>query len=123
MDQKNISINKTARYFTLGNPNEKIETIWFLCHGYGQLANYFLKNFEILNNGKNLLVAPEGLHRFYLNGFGGRVGASWMTREDRLNDIKDYIGFLDQLYLEIVNPFKSRNIKINVLGFSQGTPI
>ncbi|HET6244880.1 MAG TPA: dienelactone hydrolase family protein, partial [Bacteroidia bacterium] len=64
---------------------------------------------------------PEGLHRFYLGGYSGRVGASWMTKEDRMNDIKDYIHFLDDLYLEILNSFNGRKVKINVLGFSQGT--
>ena len=64
MQQKNISITKTARYFILGDASEKIEEVWFVCHGYAQLANYFIKNFEVLDNGKNLIVAPEGLSRF-----------------------------------------------------------
>ena len=120
MNEKNITVNKTARYFTLGESGDQINSIWFICHGYGQLASYFLRNFEVLNNGKNLLVAPEGLHRFYLKGYSDRVGASWMTKEDRLNDIKDYINFLDSLYQEVISPFKGRKVKINVLGFSQG---
>ena len=120
MNEKNITVNKTARYFILGESGDQINSIWFICHGYGQLASYFLRNFEVLNNGKNLLVAPEGLHRFYLKGYSDRVGASWMTKEDRLNDIKDYINFLDALYQEVISPFKGRKVKINVLGFSQG---
>lgn len=120
MEEKNIIIRKTARYFTLGEINDKIENIWFICHGYGHLANYFLRNFQILDNGKNLLIGPEGLHRFYLKDHADRVGASWMTREDRLNDIKDYTNFLDDLYKEILGQFKGRKVKINVLGFSQG---
>ena len=36
-------------------------------------------------------MAPEGLSRFYLEGFSGKVGATWMTREDRLNDIDNYL--------------------------------
>lgn len=120
MNKKDITVSKTARYFTLGEANDETRCVWFICHGYGHLANYFLQNFEILNNDKNLLVAPEGLHRFYLNGYSGRVGASWMTKEERLNDIKDYTNFLDDVYKEIISSFKGRAVKVNVLGFSQG---
>jgi predicted esterase len=121
MQQKNISVQKTARYFVLGEASEKIEQIWFVCHGYGQLANYFIQNFDSLNDGKQLIIAPEGLHRFYWKEFSGRVVASWMTKEDRASDIHDYINYLDAVYSEVLSQFKGRKIKINVLGFSQGT--
>ena len=121
MIQKNIIIPKTARYFVLGEASEQIEEVWFVCHGYGQLANYFIKKFEILNNGKNLIAAPEALHRFYLKDFTGRVGASWMTKEDRSEEIADYINYLDAVYKEVLSQFKNKKIKINVLGFSQAT--
>lgn len=121
MQQKNISITKTARYFILGDASDEIEQIWFVCHGYAQLANYFIKNFEVLDNGKNLIVAPEGLSRFYWKGFSDRVVASWMTREDRESDIEDYINFLNSVYTEVCSSLKNKNVRINVLGFSQGT--
>ncbi|MDQ3191725.1 MAG: serine hydrolase family protein [Bacteroidota bacterium] len=121
MKEHHISVRKTGRYFISGQIDDtKIKNVWIVCHGYGQLAKYFLRNFEVLNNGENLLIAPEGLHRFYLKGYTDRVGASWMTKEDRLNDIKDYTNFLDDLYTEILGSFKGREVKINVLGFSQG---
>jgi hypothetical protein len=91
MVKKNIIVTKTARYFISGEPSESIEQVWFVCHGYAQLANYFIRNFEILNDGKNLIIAPEGLNRFYWKGFSDRVVASWMTKEDREDDIKDYL--------------------------------
>ncbi len=121
MIQKNITIPKTARYFVLGEVSEKIEEIWFVCHGYGQLANYFIKKFEVLNNGKNLIVAPEALHRFYWKDFNGRVGASWMTKEDRKEEITDYINYLDVVYTDVLSQFKNKKVKINVFGFSQAT--
>ncbi|MBA3706662.1 MAG: hypothetical protein H0W84_12405 [Bacteroidetes bacterium] len=122
MQQKNIIIPKTARYFMLGEANEHIETIWFVCHGYAQLANYFIKNFEAIKTDKNLIVAPEGLHRFYWQGFSGKIVASWMTKEDRNEDIKDYINYLDAVYTEVLKPFRRKNkkVKINIFGFSQG---
>ncbi|MBN8695770.1 MAG: phospholipase [Bacteroidetes bacterium] len=120
MFQKNIIVPKTARYFVLGEVSERTEEIWIVCHGYAQLANYFIRNFEILNDGKRVIVAPEGLHRFYWQGFSGRVVASWMTREDRLEDINDYCNFLDVVYNEVISSF-NKNVKVNVLGFSQGS--
>lgn len=121
MQQKNIIVSKTARYFISGEASERTEQIWFVCHGYAQLANYFIQNFDPLNNGKSLIIAPEGLHRFYWKEFSGRVAASWMTREDRAADITDYVNYLDQVYNEVLSEFKGRKVKINVLGFSQGT--
>ncbi|MBL4704433.1 MAG: hypothetical protein JKY54_07920 [Flavobacteriales bacterium] len=119
MEKHKIDITTSARYFTLGDPeNEEIEEIWFVLHGYGQLANYFLKRFEVLDNGKRLIVAPEGLNRFYWNGFSGRVVASWMTKEDREVDIINYVHYLDAIYNELVG---DRKVKIRLLGFSQGT--
>lgn len=119
MKRTTIQTSKTARYFTLGELSESTKTIWVVCHGYGQLANYFLRNFNVLENEETVIIAPEGFHRYYLNGFSGRVGASWMTKEDRLNDIKDYIAFLDKIIEEATSGL-SQQITINCLGFSQG---
>lgn len=121
MEQKNITVPKTARYFTIGEVSEQTETIWFVCHGYGQLANYFIQNFHALDPRKHFIVAPEGLHRFYWERFSGRVVASWMTKEDRASDILDYVNYLDAVYTEVMAQFSNRKVKVNVLGFSQGT--
>ena len=118
---KSISIRKTARYCVMGEPGPETRHVWFVCHGYGQLASDFITSFEPLNDGQNLIVAPEALHRFYLHGGNGKVGASWMTREDRLNDIDDYIHYLDAVYSEIIENLDAKNVKITALGFSQGT--
>ena len=119
MIENQIVTQKKGRYFLSQDPNDKIEQLWIVCHGYGQLANYFLKWFNPIINDKILIVAPEGFHRFYLEGFSGKVGASWMTKEDRLNDITDYKNFLDKVMLEIT-PLLNSACYIHALGFSQG---
>ncbi len=121
MQENHIKVAKTARYFQLGEVGSALKQVWFVCHGYGQLAGYFLKHFELLDNGERLIIAPEGLSRFYMNGFYGRIGASWMTREDRLNDIKDYVIFLDAVYQQVFEQVDRSSVKVSVLGFSQGT--
>lgn len=110
-----IESKKTARFFTLGNLS-KSNSILIALHGYGQLPEYFARKFQKLSENGVFLVFPEGFHRFYLNGTSGRVGASWMTKEDRLSDIKDNISYLQQV-LEI---HLSMNLPISILGFSQG---
>ena len=121
MQENHIKVAKTARYFQLGEVGSEIREVWFVCHGYGQNADHFLKHFEFLDNGARLIIAPEGLSRFYLNGFSGRIGASWMTRVDRLNDIKDYVLFLDAIYQQIFEKLDRSSVKVSALGFSQGT--
>lgn len=114
-----ISFEYSARFHTLGQVSEDIEQLWFVCHGHGQLAKYFIRKFEALNDGKTLVVAPEGLSRYYLEGFTGRVGATWMTKEDRLADIENYLTYLDRVFNSIKSQLKP-NVQVNLLGFSQG---
>ncbi len=120
MKKNHISVTKTARYYTLGELNEEIENVWFVCHGYGQLAEYFIKHFQALDDGKTYIIAPEGLSRFYLGEFTGRVGATWLTRDDRELDIKDYMNFFDQLLMPIIAGEKYLKVRFHFLGFSQG---
>jgi predicted esterase len=116
-EKREITIEKTARYFVHGVDITKAKRVWFVLHGYGQLAEYFIRSFGHLDPSENFVIAPEGFHRFYLEGFTGRVGASWMTKKERLDDIDDYVKYLDRLYdcQQI-----SSNSEIILLGFSQG---
>jgi predicted esterase len=50
-----------------------------------------------------------------------RVGATWMTREDREHEIADYVAYLEQLSAEIRRHLAGAGPRIVVLGFSQGT--
>jgi predicted esterase len=120
MKQFNKVVRKTARYFQLGEFTAETRHVWLVCHGYGQLASYFLKKFECIAAPDTVIIAPEGLHRFYTDGTGGRVGASWMTKEDRLDDIRDYIYFLDELDVTIMANLRGNAVNYHVLGFSQG---
>lgn len=107
---------KTFRYETL-NEESKGDTVLYVLHGYGQLAKFFIKKFQSLDK-TLLIVAPEGMHRFYKNGNSGRVGASWMTKESRHTDIDDNIDWLTQLDKLITEKFEIN--KRILLGFSQG---
>jgi predicted esterase len=97
--------------------------MWLVCHGYGQMASRFLGHFAVLDDGSRLIVAPEGLSRFYL-GAGvspdEKVGASWMTPEDRLSEIDDYVAYLDAVYADVGGAGGAVGVTLHALGFSQG---
>ncbi len=118
--EHHLSVTKTARYHTLGELTEATREVWFVCHGYGQLASFFIKHFTDLDDGTRYIVAPEALSRFYLGSPGERVGATWMTREDRLAEITDYVAYLEQLQGRVFSVVSREKVTVTVLGFSQG---
>jgi predicted esterase len=120
MQQHHFPVPRTARYFTLGSSGTHLRQVWFVYHGYGELAQEFLEHFELLDDGQRLVIAPEGLSRFYTDHDGGTVGASWMTREDRLAEIADYVSYLDSLYTHVFKRVDRASVTVYVLGFSQG---
>ena len=126
-----IVVPRTARYCTLGPTHGFPRELWFVCHGYGQLAPRFIRQFASLDDRTRLIVAPEGLSRFYLDPIpkrrhdpSPRVGATWMTREDRelmIADNIDYVSYLERVADEVRHSLTGAAPRIVVLGFSQGT--
>jgi predicted esterase len=124
--ENHLTVSGTARYFTLGDKSRAVTDVWIACHGYGQLASDFAKEFECIDEPGRLIVVPEGLSRFYLpegTGFHGpesKIGATWMTREDRDNEIVDYVNYLDSLLAETLAGLDPSKVRVTALGFSQG---
>jgi predicted esterase len=120
-----LTVPRTARYATLGAPDIASD-LWLVCHGYGQLAGGFLEGMRAIEAPQRLVVAPEGLSRFYLDDESGphgpqsRVGATWMTREDRENEIEDYVTYLEQLHQQVREQLPGAPERAVALGFSQG---
>ncbi len=125
VEEHHISVRRTARFAVLGDLDDARE-VWFVLHGYGQLAGRFLKRFEPLIGGGRLVVAPEALNRYYFETSPGvhaadaGIGATWMTREDRETEIDDYVDYLNTLYDHVVGGLQRTPARIVVLGFSQG---
>ena len=116
MQTHRIETARTARFYTHGDERSARE-VWHLVHGYGQLARDFLAACESLAE-ERLLVAPGALSRFYLRRGNGAIGASWMTREDREDEIVDYVRYLDAVAARYPGAPAGRSTC--VLGFSQG---
>jgi predicted esterase len=126
IEESHIAVTRTARYYTLGAEVRSPREIWFVCHGYGQLAAYFARHFEPLDDGTRVIVVPEALSRFYFgdprrqHGADAMVGAAWMTREDREGEIEDHVRYLDTLYAHVRGQRGRARAHVTVLGFSQG---
>ncbi len=125
MEEKNIAFACDARYYKLGTIDSKTHQVWIVLHGYGQLAQFFIKKFQSLCKQKISVIAPEALSRFYLSELteqgrkDNKVGATWMTRENRTMDIRNYISYLDAVWEHELKSFP--NIPVTLLGFSQGS--
>ena len=121
--EQHLVVRKTARTYRLGEPGPATREVWIACHGYGQLAARFIRSFQSIAGESRVVVAPEALHRFYLDppdrpAEQRRVGATWMTRDDRDRDIADYVAYLDDVCAEVRGAAPSASI--TALGFSQG---
>jgi len=113
-----IKIERTAHVYTLGEEPNEAENIWLIFHGYGQLASGIIRKFDGFENKKLHVIAPEGSSIFYFRRNPIIIGASWMTRRHREDEIEDYLKYIDAVY-------GSLNLRddqtFNVLGFSQGS--
>lgn len=116
-----VEVPRTARLRVVGDL-AAADTVWLALHGYGQLAEYFVRPFARALPPGACVVAPEALSRFYLSGTGSpttRIGATWMTREDREAEIADYVRYLDRA-LDAVRARRADAFRLCVFGFSQG---
>ena len=118
MEEQHITYQHSAPYYKLNSYTKKTKRIWIVFHGYGQLAKFFIRKFEHLDKDENYFIVPQGLHKYYLEGFYGRVGASWMTKEDRLNDIQNQYAYIDAVLEN--EPIDWENVELIYFGFSQG---
>lgn len=119
MKKKLLDFSFQAPYYVLGSTNEHTKKVWIIFHGYGQLADDFSNLFSELISDDNVLIFPQGLSKFYLKGVDKKIGANWMTSNDRELDIVNYISYLNQLFDLEIRPYLD-NIELNILGFSQG---
>ena len=120
MEAHKFKFPRTAHYYTLGTASKQTKRFWIVCHGYGQLAKRFIYKFDSILEEDTFVLAPEGFSRFYFDRSSEfPVGASWMTKEDRLDEIEDYANLI-QHYYDTYLPKMAEEVQINLLGFSQG---
>lgn len=118
--RKTVCFEQEEVYYQSGDISPITKEIWFVLHGYGQLPQYFIRKFREISNDQRVIIAPGGLSRFYLDGFSGRVGSTWMTKEERLLDIENYIRYLNSISKAVLTEI-SNEVAVTLLGFSQGS--
>ena len=113
-----LEVPQKQRVDVLGTLNESTTDVWIALHGYGQLVEYFQRHFRSMVTPTRAFVFPQGAHKFYLQGTEGRVGASWMTKEDRLTDIENQRLYLNEACRWILS--EAPSTRLHMVGFSQG---
>jgi predicted esterase len=117
--KSSITYRHRAHYSLSHLPNRTETEIIIALHGYGQLAEYFLRKFEPIFREDRLVIVPEATNYAYQKGFSGRVGASWMTSHERETAIENNNHYLNEILESVLMKF-SHTPSIKVVGFSQG---
>ena len=120
INEIHFSFTTSHPVYTLNELTGQTKNVWIVCHGYGQLARFFVKRFDVLDPTENFVIAPQGLSRFYSDGNYGRVGATWMTKEDRETDLKNQQAYFDTVFEQLFGDVDMSSKKLKLLGFSQG---
>lgn len=118
-----LKVARTARWGVLGTLGPLTTDVWLILHGYGQLAGDFASSARWPVAPGRALVFVEALQRFYIaepntTHATAPIGASWMTRDARHDDIEDNHAYLDHVTDEVLK--SSPRARFAVLGFSQG---
>ena len=117
---KSVSYTTTNTYNTLNQISAKTKNVWLVFHGIGFLSSYFLRYFEELDPDENYIIAPQAPSKYYLKNEYKHVGASWLTKVDTQQEMKNLIAYLNKVLKAEKIP---ENIHFIVLGFSQGVSI
>jgi len=118
--EKQVTYQTTKTYETLNERTEKTKNIWIVLHGIGYLSKYFIKYFDGLNADENYIIAPQAPSKYYLKNEYKYVGASWLTKENRVLETINVLAYLDAVYAAEKNP---ANCNLIIFGFSQGVSI
>lgn len=118
--EKQVSYQTTNTYETLNELTKKTKNIWIVLHGIGYLSKYFIKYFDALNTAENYIIAPQAPSKYYLKNEYRYVGASWLTKENRVLETANVLTYLDAVYAAEEFP---EDCKLIIFGFSQGVSI
>ncbi|NND15505.1 MAG: esterase [Eudoraea sp.] len=120
ISEKQASYQASSSYNTLNSLGPNTKTVWIVFHGIGYLSRYFLKYFKDLPEEEHYIIAPQAPSKYYLNDSYTHVGASWLTKENTMSELKNVLRFLDKIK---DNEDLPEHCQLNVLGFSQGVSI
>ncbi len=118
--EKKVIYSATNTYSVLNSYTEKTKNVWVVFHGLGYLSKYFIKYFSRINPEENFIIAPQAPSKYYQGNDFKHVGASWLTRENTVEETKNVLAYVDEVFKNEVTDIPKNLI---VLGFSQGVSI
>jgi predicted esterase len=96
--EKRVSFQASNSYSTLNELTPDTKNLWFACHGLGYLSRYFIRYFDHLNKEENYIISPQAPSKYYQGKDFKYVGASWLTRENTLEDTQNVLAYLDAVW-------------------------
>ena len=120
ISEKRVTYTSGTTYSVLNEIGPKTKNVWLVFHGLGHLSRYFIRHFSVLDRDENFVIAPQAPSKYYQDTNYRHVGASWLTREDTLEETKNVLNYIDAVW-EAEKP--GRPFKLIVLGYSQGVSI
>ena len=118
--EKKVIYTTSNTYHTLNSLHKKTKNVWLVFHGMGYLSKYFIKHFSSIDPSENFIIAPQAPSKYYQGTGFKHVGASWLTRENTLEDTKNILAYIDKV---VETELLSTIPKLIVLGYSQGVSV
>jgi len=118
--EKKVIYTSSNTYSTLNTLTKSTKNIWIVFHGLGYLSNYFINYFTHINAEENYIIAPQAPSKYYLGNKFKHVGASWLTKENTIEETKNVLTYIDEVFKAEV-PANHPNLII--FGYSQGVSI
>lgn len=115
-----VSYEHTNTYEVLYPINPTTKNIWVCFHGLGYLSRFFKRYFENFDFDENAIIVPQAPSKFYLGDQFKHVGASWLTRVDTEQEMKNNLNYIDGI---LSNEAIAGDPRIILMGFSQGVSI
>ena len=118
--EKKVIYTSSNTYSTLNTLTKDTKNIWLVFHGLGYLSKYFINYFSHINPEENYIIAPQAPSKYYQGKNFKHVGASWLTRENTIEETKNVLAYIDEIYKTEI---KAKNTNLIILGYSQGVSI
>ena len=118
--EKQVNYNTSNTYTILNSFGSETKNVWLVFHGMGYLSKYFARYFKELNPSENSIIVPQAPSKYYQGKDFKHVGASWLTRENTVEDTKNILNYIDAVWN---NEMPVGSFRFIVLGYSQGVSI
>ena len=118
--EKKVIYTSSNTYSTLNTLTKSTKNIWFVFHGLGYLSKYFIHYFSHINPEENYIIAPQAPSKYYQGNNFKHVGASWLTKENTLEETKNILSYIDEVYKKELS---DQTTNLIILGYSQGVSI